>query len=82
MVERDVSMLGSHAFSSLAKECKLICHRQMPLSTAGLGCLVRPVRPYLTTLILHNLKYTYRNSGHPDSQLKTNNWLYYIRGEN
>lgn len=40
MVERDVLMLGSHAFSSLAKECKLICYRQMPFSTAGLGCLV------------------------------------------
>lgn len=40
MVERDVSMLDSHAFSSLAKECKLICYRQMPFSTAGLGCLV------------------------------------------
>lgn len=58
VVERDVWMLGSHAFSSLAKECKPICHRQMSLSTARLGCLVTPVRPYLATLLLHNLKAT------------------------
>lgn len=28
----------------------------MWLSTAGLGCVVRPVRPYLTTWLFHNLR--------------------------